>query len=373
VKISDIEAYDLVIPYDVALQPAWAPGTLVNSRDMTLVLVHTDSGIVGYGAGNGHQTEKILKSVKPLLIGQSPFDIQKYIRILKIAGGTWSVELALWDICGKAATLPLYKMWGAARDKIPAYASTFEVGTPQDRAEQALRYMEEGFKAVKIRLHANTIQEDLAYVDAVKNAVGNRMEIMVDANQPTDNVLSFEPGPKWDYRRALKTALELQAREVIWLEEPLGRWQLNDLASITEKMTTLYIAGGEHNAPLHEFLWLMENHSLDIFQPDVVYESLTQVRKVMTLCEAFNVHFIPHHAICGIGLAATLHLLCTHLGWTYAEYMYDPPQRTIENYQCMGGIITTPLKIDSEGYLSPPDTPGLGISIDMDRAKKYLA
>ncbi|MDR1731068.1 MAG: hypothetical protein LBR61_03145, partial [Synergistaceae bacterium] len=265
----------------------------------------------------------------------------------------------------------LYKLWGAARDKVLAYASAFELGTPKDRAEQAQRYLSEGFKALKIRLHADTVQEDLAYVDEIKKAIGDKMKIMVDANQPTDNVLSFTSGPKWDYKRALTTALELQDRGVVWLEEPLGRWQFNDLAALLEKMTSLYIAGGEGNTPLHEFLWIMEKHALDIVQPDAVYESLTQVRKIMALCEAFNVHFVPHHGLCGIGLAATLHLLCTYSGWTWAEYMYDPPYRTIENYQCLGGIITTPLKIDAEGCLSPSPLPGLGIEIDMDRVKQY--
>ncbi len=371
-KISDIEAYDLVIPYDSYLQPAWAPGVVVKSRNFTLVLVHTDSGITGYGGGDGHHAGKILKSVKPMLTGHSPFDIEKYVRILSSVGGVWMVEIALWDICGKAANLPLYKMWGAARDKVPAYASAFQLGTPENRAEQAAHYMEKGFKALKIRIHSKTIKEDLAYVDAVRNAVGDKMDIMVDANQATDIIPSFEPGLKWDYKRALKTALELQDRGVVWLEEPLGRWNFEALSNLT-KSTTIHIAGGEHNAALREFRWMLEKGVYDIIQSDVLYESLTQVRKVMALCEAYNVHFVPHHGASAIGMAATLHLMCINPGWTYIEYMYDPPFRTVRGYQCLGGIVTTPLEIDGDGCLSPPDAPGLGIEIDRELIKKYLA
>lgn len=101
----------------------------------------------------------------------------------------WCIDMALWDIIGKAAGLPLYKLWGSYRDKVKAYASTVEVGTPEERAELALHYQGLGFKAMKIRIHGETISDDLKIVDACIEATKGEMDFMVDANQPPHSVL----------------------------------------------------------------------------------------------------------------------------------------------------------------------------------------
>lgn len=372
-KIADIEVFDLVIPHEVECCPPWAPGRVETARNFTLAIVRTDSGMFGVAGGNGHSADLINRAVKPYWIGQDPFLVENHLRCLKNAPGTWFMELALWDIIGKTAGMPLYQLWGAARETVPAYASTCELGTPEERAEQALRYLREGFKALKIRLHAQTMAEDLAYVDAVADAVGGHMNIMVDANQATLTLPSPLEGPIWDYRRALLTARELEDRGVVWLEEPLGRWDLEGLARLTRN-TDIYIAGGEKNAALHEFRWMLQKGAYDIIQPDVTMAmSLSQAMKVKALCEASNVHFVPHHGVSAIGLSATINLVCTYAGWTYIEYMYDPPYRTIDTYQCLGGIITTPINIDENGCVSPPPRAGLGIEIDMSAIGEYTA
>ena len=167
--------------------------------------------------------------------------IEPIVRTVINSAGGWAavpiacaVELALWDLAGKAAGLPLYKLWGAHKDRVRAYASMVEVRTPEQRAEDALVLLDRGYTAIKLRLHQPTIREDIAHVEAVRNAVGDRMEIMVDANQ------AQEPGTPgadetvpWTYERALATARELANYNVAWLEEPLGRYQFDDLRKLT--------------------------------------------------------------------------------------------------------------------------------------------
>lgn len=372
-KIKEIKAYNLFIPHEVKCRPPWAPGRVEEGREFTFIIIRTNEGISGYGGGNGHFAKDIENKVKPYLINKSPYYIEDYIRILQNAGNLWMVEIALWDIIGKSAGLPLYKLWGAARDQVKAYASTAELKDPQERAEQALHYCEEGFKAMKFRFHCETIEEDLEILDAILDAIGDRdIDIMIDANQATLNLPSPERGPIWNYKRAYDTARELEKRDVLWLEEPLGRWDFDNLARLTKNVDIL-IAGGEYNKAPHEFKWLIENKCYDIIQPDIVMAgSISQVKKIKNFCEFYNIPFIPHHGLSGFGLASIIHLVCTYPDWSYIEYMYDPPYRTVETYQCLGGIITTPIRIDKKGFIKPLSDPGLGLKIDEKKINEYI-
>lgn len=368
-KIVELKATNLEIPYQRPYRPAWQPGLVRESRDFTLVAIRTEDGIVGYGGSDGHQAGNIARNVAPYLVGEDLCAAEKHARVFRNAGGTWFVDQAVWDAIGKAARLPLYRLWGASRDKVKAYASTAELGTPKDRAELAQRYRAEGFRAMKLRFHNETMREDFALLDAVQVAAPD-LGIMIDANQAT-----FLPSPKaspsWDYRRALQTARELEKRDAIWLEEPLSKFDFEGLARLTRE-TEVYIAGGESNRELHEFRWMIEQGVYDIVQPDcALSEGISQLRKIAALAEAFKRHFIPHHGLSGLGLAATLHLVCTVPGMVWLEMMYEPPTRTLETYQRLGGIIESTIWIDEDGFVSPPSGPGLGISIDEKMVAKY--
>jgi len=370
-KIRQVESFDLTIPHEVVCRPAWAPGREESARAFTVVLVHTDTGLSGIGGGDGHWSSKVERDIAPFLVGEDPLFVQRHARVFRNAPGPWFVELALWDIVGKAANQPLFRLWGAARDKVPAYASMAELSTPEERAEQAKHYLAMGFRALKLRFHANSLPDDLEYADAVLDAVGDRMKLMVDANQANMFVPCPSVGPHWDYSRAYRTAKELEDRRVLWLEEPQGRWDFRELARLTQN-TRIYIAGGERNQ-VEDFREMALQGAYDILQPDVTKAgTLSGALKVKALCELFNIHLVPHHGASGIGLSATIHLLCTYSGWTYAEFMYDPPYRTIETYQCLGGIITTPIRIDEEGCVAPLPGPGLGIEIDRKVMEGYV-
>lgn len=197
------------------------------------------------------------------------------------------------------------------------------------------------------------------------------MQLMVDANQAT-NLPSPDRSPAWDYRHALQVARELEARNVLWLEEPLSRYDFDNLVRLREN-TTIDIAGGESNRHLHEFRWLIERGVYDIIQPDcALSEGISQVRKIAALAEAFHRHLIPHHGLSGLGLAATVHLACSlREPKIWLEMMYEPPTRTIETYQCLGGVLRSRLWIDADGYVHAPQGHGLGVEVDESAIARY--
>jgi L-alanine-DL-glutamate epimerase-like enolase superfamily enzyme len=252
---------------------------------------------------------------------------------------------------------------------VPADASTAELGDPANRAALAQRYRAEGFRAMKVRFHHEKPTDDFALLDAVQKAAPD-LALMVDANQAT--VLPApSPPPSWDYRRAIAVARELAARGVLWLEEPLPKFDFDNLVRLCE-VAELPIAGGESNRELHEFRWLIERGVYDIVQPDcALSEGISQMRKIAALAEAFHRRCNPHHGLSGLGLAATLHLVCTLPGTVWLEMMYEPPTRTLETYQRLGGILQTTIWIDGDGQVRAPDAPGLGIEVDETLIPKY--
>lgn len=370
-KIVDVIADNLKIPYPGEVRPAWQPGLIVTSHDFTLVRIITDDGIIGVGGTSGHIASTVMAQVRPYLIGEDPFATEKLARIYRNAGsGVWCIDMALWDIIGKAANLPLYKLWGYYRDRIFAYASSVEVGSPEDRAELVVHYKELGFKAVKLRLHSEEMQDDLKIVDTCLEATCGEVKLMVDANQAT-TLPSPKQGVIWDFQRALKMARELEARGVIWLEEPLSRYDFENLIRLREA-TNIYIAGGEKNQGLHEFRWLIERGVYDVIQPDcAMSEGVSQLRKIAAMAELYKRHFAPHHSMSGIGLAAAVHLCCTFPGQTWIELMYEPKKRTVESYQQLGGILESKIWIDREGYVHAPEDPGLGVIINERQIERY--
>jgi L-alanine-DL-glutamate epimerase-like enolase superfamily enzyme len=123
--------------------------------------------------------------------------------------GLSGIDIAIWDLMGKACGQPLYKLWGAAKDRVVPYASLIRPSTPDERADLAVELMEHGWKAIKLRVHGETLTEDLAMVERVRQAVGEGMEIMVDTNQAQSSG-NWQPGVLWDFRRAVGTAREPQ-------------------------------------------------------------------------------------------------------------------------------------------------------------------
>lgn len=367
-KITEIRLIPLKTLEEIgALEPAWDPGgkMLFHRGGGSFVEIHTDQGLVGIGPG---VDPGLLPALQARLVGQDPFDVEQHAATLRYyaAGapyrGSAGVEIALWDLIGKACGQPLYKLWGGGRDRAPAYASMVLLSTPEERAELAGRLKGEGWQAIKLRLHHESMREDLRTVEAVRQAVGDGMTIMVDANQAQSSG-NWQPGVRWDYRRALETARELQELGCYWLEEPLPRYAFADLARLNDAVT-LPIAGGENNRGLHEFLQMLREGAYDILQPEsMVSGGLCELRKIGVLTEAFGKRVAPHHGGRGLGTIAHLHLVASWPHAPYLELLHDPPAG---DYRHGFSILQEPPVVDSSGYVAVPRGPGLGVEINQE-------
>jgi L-alanine-DL-glutamate epimerase-like enolase superfamily enzyme len=365
-KIRDVKLHRLPdIPLSKPILPAWSPGgiwTTVNASFVSFVEVQTDEGITGYGSPID---EGLLRTaIAPLLIGQDPFAMERNINVLRMAGGGWALEVALWDIIGKACGQPLYKLWGGYTDRVRAYSSCMEVRSGEQRAEDALARLEEGYRAIKLRIHDWTLAEDIRQVEKAREAVGDRMEIMVDANQAVlPGAPQPGPGPVWDFQRALDTARELQQLGVRWLEEPLDRYYWDGLARLCDAVE-IPIAGGENNLGLHELRWMIERNVYDIIQPDVQKnEGVSQIRKIAALAEMHHKLVIPHTGWDGFGFVAHLHLCAAIPNSRYVEVMHEPPSFSAEVFQV---LLAEPLRPDANGDILVPQRPGLGVDPNPD-------
>ncbi|MGV9801960.1 mandelate racemase/muconate lactonizing enzyme family protein [Mycobacterium sp. NPDC003449] len=370
VRIRSLEAFNLTLPYDNDFKPSWQPGLARADREFTLVKLVTEGGVIGWAGADGHQAGAIDKWVTPYLVGLPVTAAESISAVLRQAGAKWFIDMAVWDAIGKIADLPLHRLWGSVRDVLPGYASTSILRSPQSTVELAHSYASEGYTAVKLRFHRDDVTKDLEVVDAMRSALPD-MTIMVDANQATHLPSPLKDVP-WDYYRALTVARELEARDVLWLEEPLPRHDIDGLARLVEE-TDIYIAGGEANTGLHEFRRLIDARAYDIIQPDcTLSEGISQIRKIAAYTEMSGLHFIPHHGLSGLGLAATMHLACTVAGPMWLELMYEPGVRSLDEYQRLGGIISSPpITVDKDGYVRPTEAPGLGVEIDESVIAKF--
>lgn len=367
-KITAVDAEIWRIPFSGEVSQAWSPGSRWSEVRTTIFKVSTDAGITGYGASTGSPVVA-REQLAPKLIGQDPFAVPQLYRAMRNSGGAGAqlatvcgIELALWDIAGKAANQPLYKLWGAHRNAVKAYASLVEVRTPEQRAEDVRKLYDQGYRAVKLRLHSTTMNEDIAQVEAVRRAVGDGMEIMVDANQAQEpGTPGSETDLVWGYARALATARELANYDVAWIEEPLPRFDFDHLARLTAA-SPVPIAGGENNIGLHEFRVMIDQGCYDVLQPDaLVSGGLHQLRAIAEYAAMHHKQFAPHHGGNGIGIGAHMHLSASVPNSNYVELLQDPPGLLLEEFQ---GVIQQPFRPNGEGMVALPDAPGLGIELN---------
>jgi L-alanine-DL-glutamate epimerase-like enolase superfamily enzyme len=355
-KITAVDFVPLSIPFEVPFRPAWYPGETVAAREGTLIRVHTDEGITGYGWKNTFGTERESRYFRNQIVGLEVHQIEKVSRILLgTTSGMYAVEVAMWDALGKSVNMPIYKLLGGARDRVMAYASTAEMKKPEEHAADALKYWEMGFHAIKIRAHHDRMEDDIAPIRAVREAVPSDMIITVDANQASPT-----SGPVWSYERALKTARELEKLDVLWLEEPLYHEAHRDLARLCSEVDIL-IAGAEDEVGLFRFSDLLARGCFDIVQPDVTTSGgILQLRKIAAVAESMNRLLIPHSFDTGISLASALQVIGSVPNSAFVEYAMDIPSLDLGHDK----LLKTPIEVGKDGYVKIPDRPGLGVEID---------
>lgn len=367
VRITDIRVINLKVVKEMGeLIPAWSFGRPMAFRigGGSILELRTDQGVAGIGPGVDPNSVELLKK---LLVGNDPFDTESFgqqMRAPAVAAQyrrlLSGVEIALWDLAGKLAGQPLYKLWGADKDRVPAYCSMIRLSTPEERVEMALRIKSEGWRAIKVRLHYDTVAEDIRLVEAVRKAVGDDFPIMTDANQAQTGT-DTQPGVNWSFDRALETARQLEKLKAAWLEEPLKRYDLDGQAKLCAQVD-IPIAGGENNHGVADYRAMVEKNSYDILQPDVlVADGVMGFRTIGDLGLAFNKKVIPHHGGGSLGTLTHLHAIATWPHCPWIELLHEAP---VAPYTCGFGIFENPPSLDKDGYMSLPQGPGLGVTID---------
>ena len=368
-RITDIRVHRLrTLGETGIMESAWAPGRpymrRIGGGSFTEIL--TDQGLTGIAPGMNPAN---IDRMKQILVGQDPFDneaLGHQMRYTNGAANNWRdvgcIEIALWDIVGKVAGQPLYKLWGAQKDKVPAYASMIQLSTPQERAETAAKLQAEGWQGIKIRLHHLDMKEDIRTIEMVRDAVGDDFTIMTDANQAQSSGI-WQPGVQWDFTRALDTARALKDLDVYWLEEPLRRYDFDGLSELN-RMVDIPLAGGENNQGVQEFQWMLERGVYDILQPEIlVTEGVQGLRAVAALALANHKLVIPHHGGGQLGTVAQLHMIGTWPHCPWIEILNDPP---IAPYSNGFAVMNNAPIVDSEGFMAMPSGPGLGVEIDRE-------
>jgi D-galactarolactone cycloisomerase len=362
-------------PLDAPFHPAWARGRNMPVLQLVLIEVQTDEGITGIGAAHAgpEAIVAIDRFVKPYIVGQDPLAPDRLTTVFRdaeiLGPPVYCMEIPIWDIIGKRAGLPVHRLWGGYSSRVRVYCATAEVRSPEERVDDVRRLVGEGFTAVKLRFHRPDPRDDLAVVAAVRDAVGDAVEIMVDGNQA-----GVEPGhgghETWGFKLALEVARELEQLGCYWLEEPLPRHDYDGLARLRDRLGRLRVAGGEDNHGLHEFRLLLERGCYDVLTPDALLsEGVFQLRKVAALAESHHCEFAPHTWGNGIGLLANLHLAASTSATTYLEYPHDPPSGWTARLRDV--MLAEPLLIDGDGYLAVPDRPGFGFELDEEAIERH--
>jgi len=366
VNITSIAIERLSLPLSPPFHAAWDPDPRTHF-DATLVRVHTDEGVTGIASGD---TMDGFEAFEHLFIGRDPLALATHARMLETisfhAGRYWPLEAALWDLAGRTLGAPVATLLGGALDRLPVYASLGELRSPDQRAEDAAALVQEGFRAVKVRIARDHIPAGIAVVAAIRDAVGDALEIMVDLNQWWRMAGDVEPG--LGPQAARRVIEELSQYRVLWVEEPLAGEDLEGMRML--RLTTgARIAGGEMTRGFDELRRALEHDALDVLQPDVVLAlGISGARTIADLALRRNRWFTPHTWTNGIGVLANLHVCCGVGGGPYLEYPYDPPGWTPQRRDFM---LATPLGIGADGCLAVGHAPGLGIELDEEALAHY--
>ncbi len=373
--VARVELYHVAIPLPAPFRPSWIPGFPQTENRFTLIKVTTDDGVEGWSAGPamGRERAGIGDILGPYLIGEDATDIglvQQRVREMGYLGwrNPW-IEPAFWDIKGKLAGKPVYELLGGKPSTVKLYASTGEVKTAAERIDEAEARYEEGFRAIKLRVHDFDEAVDIEQVHGTARAVGDKMKIGVDANQGW-RVTIIGDAPLWDLERAKRFADACADCGVAWLEEPLPMDGYDELTALTA-YSRVPISGGEiHTGGLPELKMMIERKCYDIFQPDAIFTGgIAHTLEVARLAREHGLLYTPHTWTNGIGFAVNLQVMAASgfVGEKEVEYPLNPPGWTVEGRD---GILEEPFFHD-RGKIDTPTGPGLGFTIDRRALRRY--
>jgi len=347
--IKDAKVKLLRLPYRE--QPALSAG-YDKDREVLVIEIETVSGIVGMGyqlyLREGFKTTKacLEEMMIPLILGKDASAVEAIWRELwsvTLADGRGgapllalsAIDVALWDIVGQKAGLPLHRLWGHYRSKVPVYGSGCWRGLGgEGMAAKAERFVSEGYKAIKMQVgHIWSDAEDIAHVRQMRDTVGSGIDIMVDVNMA------------WTADKAILMGRKFEESEIYWLEEPVVPDDFHGYFRIADALD-LRVVGGESHFTRYDLRPFFEHPKLPILQPDVIRGGLTDLRKTAVIADTWGLQIAPH---------------------LYPELMIHvmasiPNGLILENMEFMDDFwVEWPKPVD--GMMTAPETPGHGLKI----------
>jgi L-alanine-DL-glutamate epimerase-like enolase superfamily enzyme len=357
-KITDVRAVPLAIPLrdDPPASP-WRPG----AGRQILVRIATDEGLVGWGEAFAYGATPAVctvvdEALAPLLVGQDPGRIEALADTMQRALMIWGrrglgmfavsgVDIALWDLAGKALGVPVHRLLGGVvQPRIRAYASLLRYATAADLARACAAVAADGFTAVKLH------QVDVESVAAARTELGEAVDIMLDTNCP------------WTVEEAIAMGRRLAPHRLRWLEEPV--WPPEDYRGLARVRAALAtpIASGENDATAFGIRELVAAGAADIVQPSITKAGgVSEMRRIAALAAQAGVAFQPHSYYFGPGLAATVHVIAATAGVPYIEM----PPGDLE-----APLLQEPIRCDG-GHVTAGERPGLGADPDPDTLARY--
>jgi len=361
-RIVDAQCILLSIPFESGGLPVWAfTSDPKNSFDVMLVRLETDTGLVGWGEAFSRsedvaQRGLIANRILPIVIGEEAnkisrikhkleFGLHNFGRVGPTMYGVSAVDIALWDIAGKAARAPLVDLLGGSfTNELDVYASLARYGSQEGVVKATRRAIAEGYRFIK--LHEITYPE----IAAACEAAGDEAAVMLDVQCP------------WSVAEALAMDARLAHLNLLWLEEPV--WPPENyraLARLRNKGRHR-IAAGENAGSLHDFVAMVEASAIDIAQPDVAKTGgVSELRKIATLCETSAIEFVPHCALFGPGAVATLHICAAQTRPPVFERLYFDLEAELYGEAML----------PRNGKLSIPTGYGLGLEPDPAVVERY--
>ncbi len=361
-KIESVVAYPVGLPLEENLQ--WGAMS-VSTKGGIVVEVRTNEGLIGIGEA-GFSSEYfstvgplINDQLGPLIIGRDPQDISALWHDMMRSTHMWGrrgietyalsgIDIALWDLFGKITSQPVHRLLGTAQNSVRAYnAPSFK--RPDLAIKEAIQAAELGYTAIKLRVDGN-LKNAVSLVSQVRTAVGDSMDLMVDANMC------------YDRRGALALAKELQGLGVFWLEEPIMSRSLsqyiNDHSWLADRVD-LPLAGGESLLTRYEYIDLMAKLPFDYIQPDAAsVGGISELKRIGDMASSWNLKLVPHIGCSsgtGIGLAAALNVILS---------CDNAPLIEVDAYGGLGweGFLTNPLNV-KDGQLISNNQPGIGVTL----------
>lgn len=333
-------------------------------RDAVIVKITSEDGIIGWGEAHhgrapGAVAKLIETTLRQLVLGMDAFDtvgVWKRVYDKQLAShgmgagsciGLSGIDMALWDLRGKALGLPLCRLLGGASRAVPAYAGGVSLGyqPPAALVEEARVHVEAGYRAVKLRI-GDTVSRDLERIAAVRKTFGEEMVILTDANTGYDVAAARAAMPRLD------------ALNVGWLEEPFGAQDANSYR-IAATLGCTPLAAGENHYTRFEFQRLIDDRAVTILQPDLSKSGgITEVLRIAHMASALNLPIHPHTSMTGLNMAATVHFLCAIDNGGYFEADVS------KNNRFRDQLVSTPYTLDRAGTVRPLDGPGIGVEVD---------